>query len=156
MLVSAVTRACLFVVAVTNTSVYELWEQNLSFPRYRHICLRAPGKCACNAITRYRHNHVTGIHFRCPKSGPVTSSYSTCLHYTTVLQYSSASMSLSWKIVLCHAVSTWLVQVSLLTAGQWKISEEMPVADRVKLDFLSAGEGGSVSTTVRRRWEDLT
>ena len=33
----------------------------LRFPRYRHICLRAPDKCACNAIpalqaqTRYRH-----------------------------------------------------------------------------------------------------
>ena len=33
----------------------------LRFPRYRHICPRAPGKCACNEITsfqtqpRYRH-----------------------------------------------------------------------------------------------------
>ena len=33
----------------------------MRFPRYRHICLKAPGKCACNAINalltlpRYRH-----------------------------------------------------------------------------------------------------
>ena len=31
-LVSAVTRACVFVVAVINTCVYELWEQNFEFP----------------------------------------------------------------------------------------------------------------------------
>ena len=24
--------------------------KNLNFTRYRHICLRAPGKCSCNAI----------------------------------------------------------------------------------------------------------
>ena len=32
MLVNAVTLACVFVVAVINTCVYELWEQNFEFP----------------------------------------------------------------------------------------------------------------------------
>ena len=47
----------------------------LRFPRYRHICPRAPGKCACNAVPRFRHSLVTGTLFRCPKNVPVTSIY---------------------------------------------------------------------------------
>ena len=49
----------------------------LRFPRYRHICHRAPGKCACIAYVRYRHNHDTGTLSRCPKCMPVSNIYCT-------------------------------------------------------------------------------
>ena len=41
----------------------------LRFPRYRHICLRAPGKCACNAInafqTQPRYRHTFSVSQEC-------------------------------------------------------------------------------------------
>ena len=61
-----------------QTKITDSESKILRFPRYRHICYRAPGKCACIACTRYRHNHDTGTLFRCPRCVPVSSIY--CRH----------------------------------------------------------------------------
>lgn len=44
--------------------------------RYRHI-LRAPGKRARDAYTRYRHIHLIVAHFPCPNGEPITSIHCT-------------------------------------------------------------------------------
>ena len=51
--------------------VHELCDHFLSFCRYRHICLRAPGKYVCNAINalrtqlRYVVEHTFSVYQEC-------------------------------------------------------------------------------------------
>ena len=49
----------------------------LRFPHYWHICSRPLANVLVTRLTRYRLNHVTGIHFRCTKDVPITSIYCT-------------------------------------------------------------------------------
>lgn len=47
------------------------------------------GKRVCNAYTCYRHNHVMGAHFPCPKVVPITSLHRSC---TERFVYSTTSL----------------------------------------------------------------
>ena len=54
-----------------------IWEFFFGFPPFQAHLTSVPSKYVCNAYTRYRHSHVAGIHFPCPKGVLITSIYRT-------------------------------------------------------------------------------
>ena len=83
--------------------------KKLSFPRYKPICLRAPGKCACNALSTLQthacYRHTFPVNQRCAYNDYLLF-YLFCITFSVRLFLSLPHLQLTIDSRECHSFTS--------------------------------------------------